>query len=1006
MFRVLLTLELIFLQPLVSANQLDTDLLHSLSEDILAKLNNIHEQNTRYDLLQRRYNKFDIVEISPFEESHWDGIISKIHNHISNVSQKRKDELQTIADIVNESIVQYEQPQNSTFEEKIVEIALPTGNKTMRISPYLRWYYQPFHHEPFDVFVPVVKINRNETHSDLDWTEKTFERLNAESITNERYFIGTTSGVVRFFPNQTWPKEYDIFDSRIEPWFLEAASSKHDIALVIDKSGSVERVVKMIRTFARAIIKTLPPNHRFNVFLANSNADSTSWYFKEMSKCLGTGPLEADSTVKSIFLDELNIPNRIDAGNRSDINVAIENVSETFFNTENDEGNKKMVILFTDGMMNVDWDKLKAQTEKMNLILFVLDFATPVSTGTDKHWQKMLCGMGGHYVFVKNIGGWFEVIDMLFDVIAARSVKKVATEQATNVFNWSQPAVFRWSQPSVTFYNRVEKRKTIVLSHPIFKKEATAKSSLQGVVGIDIQLDHFVSSHILDAGSLAYEIVSLPDGKVISHPRLKSSGIVPTLTQVNQDGTSNVLYPLPYLTDAPITKIGLVKSETISGLTYQLVIPANDALKLKRDFSGEQTLTIRTTGLEESEFLFIRPSAEGEPIDKADVVECAGEKTNLDNCDEDLKPLAEDIRITKGTFESWEAKESGQYGNFLITRNGLLWSTLNLTAYTKAIAKNIPEYLEFSADPDKFASQTLLVSKPFGKPIHLSKSVVKVLTDDTNLSDIDVKQLVQAVLGTRINDIDFSTAVEDSMKQSNLNLDATWTTFLLDHKGYVLYPDTNSSKFFGEVHSAVFEKLVDHAYYHGSRIFRDSICAEVVPASPARSISLFIVDVVSGLLSIISSIVLNTLLFVGNGLAFITPEISIVRNCHRNITAYERNFDRNESLQETYTCPGMLHSGREEECTGQYVAVPVRGSNLLLVLVKQDNVLCKCSTDPVFRVSEPFNDSQTFCDLHQNAPKADVGLNSDLVYDEEEYENLMEKTCSELGSNEVTSPNY
>ena len=972
-------------------------------QDIQAKLSDIHKEKTEYELLQKRYNKFDVVEITPFEESHWSGIISKIHNHISKVSQKRKDELQTITDTVNESLMEYEKPNNHTYVEKIIEIALPTGNKRKNISSHLKWYYQPFQHEPFDVFVPVVKINRNETHSDLDWTEKTFESLNAKKITNERYFIGTTSGVVRFFPNQTWPKEFDIFDSRIEPWFLEAASSKHDIALVLDKSGSVERVVKMIRTFARAIIKTLPPNHRFNVFLANSNADSTSWYFEEMSKCLGTGPLEADNTVKSIFLDELNIPNRIDAGNRSDLNVAIENVSDTFFNSNNDEGNKKMVILFTDGMMNVDWEKLKTQTKKMNLTLFVLDFATPVSTGKDKHWMNMLCDLEGHYVFVKNIGGWFEVIDMLFDVIAARSVKKVAKEQETNVFNWEQPAVFRWSQPSITFYNRVEKRKTIVLSHPIFKKEETAKSSLQGVVGIDIQLDHFTSSHILEAGSLAYEIVSLPDGKVISHPRLKSAELIPTLAQVEQDGNTDVLYPLAYLTDAPITKIGLTRSEKISGLTFQLVIPANDALKLKRDFS--QIKKMKTTGLEESEFLFLRQSADGEPIDKADVIACVIEISDLDACADDLKPLAEDIRITKGVFESWGATQSGQYGNFLITRNGVLWSTLNLTAYTKALGKNIPEYLEFSADPDKFSSQTLLVSKPFGKPIHLSKSVVKVLTDDTNLSDIDVQQLVQAVLGTRIRNADFSEKVQDAISESGLNLDTAWSTFLLDHKGYVLYPEANSSSFFGEVYSVVFQKLVEHAYYHGSRIFQDSICGEIVPASAARSISLFIVDFVTGLLSILVTIVVNTLLFVGKGLAFITPEISIVRNCHRNITAYERNFEMNETLQETYKCPGV-YNGTDEECTGQYVVVPVKSSNLLLVLVRPDNSLCKCSTDPIHRVGEPFNDSQTFCDLHQNAPKTKIGLNSDLVYEEEEYENLMEKECKELRGQEVTSPSY
>ena len=916
-------------------------------QNLSEELSEIHEKNTSYKLLKRSYSQVK-VSVAPFEDAHWDNIISGISKHVDTVTQKRKDNLLAIVTKVGAHATKKDGKRN--------------------ITTYLQWYHEPGH--PIEVFVPVVKTNLNGTQNDVNWTDAAFASVTELQDSDDRYFIGTTHAVLRFSPEQTWPRKHDMYDSRLQPWFLDAASSKHDIALMIDRSGSVLGItLDTIMKFAKHLIKLIPSNYRFNVFLFNNK-------FTELKECFGKGPLQADENVKSAFIAGMK---DFEAANRSDLNVALQNVKENFFNstfqTEGEE-NKRMAILFTDGMMEFDVEELKERVKDMSLKLLVLDFASPVSPGPNKGLQKMTCEAGGHYVFVKNIGDWFTVVDMFFDTVAARSVTDISAVEGQ----------VRWSQPTVTYYNSRETRKSIILTSPVFKRnETTNLHLLQGVLGSDILLDDFTSNFDLDAGSLAYGIISLRNGKVINHPRLLSSEIVPTLAQVEVEEMSEVLYPMQYLTDSPIAKIGpkiieRIIDGTIDQVKYQLVIPANDAVKVTMDTSN---LEGRLGNLNYDK-LFIRPFTE-ETMNKDAVVQCVKDPESC--ADPRLLSLAQDLMITKSVYNKWEGNDESAHklGNFLITTNGLLWSTVNLTDYRRGIAKNIADYLEFSADPDKFPAETLLVTRPFGKPIHLSRSIT---TDETGGSEVD--QLVLAVLGARIDNTYISAKIKQSL--DGLSLDGNWTTYLLDHKGYVLYSEneTAESIFFGEVNSAVFEILVEKEYYN-NRTFYDSICAEIdKPKSAAHKISLFVMDFATKAFSLILSVIINSLLMVGRGLAFIMPEANIVKNCRRQIFAYERNFAVSNFHQEKYSCARP----NETACTGQYAVLPVPNTNTLMVFIKEDDSTCKCPLPPFTRIGWLVGGLE-YCELQDSSVA--TSLNKDLIYEEKHHqEDLMEEVCKDL----------
>ena len=64
-------------------------------QNLSEELSEIHEKNTSYKLLKRSYSQVK-VSVAPFEDAHWDNIISGISKHVDTVTQKRKDNLLAI----------------------------------------------------------------------------------------------------------------------------------------------------------------------------------------------------------------------------------------------------------------------------------------------------------------------------------------------------------------------------------------------------------------------------------------------------------------------------------------------------------------------------------------------------------------------------------------------------------------------------------------------------------------------------------------------------------------------------------------------------------------------------------------------------------------------------------------------------------------------------------------------------------------------------------------------
>lgn len=901
-------------------------------------LHETHERATAYSTLLQSYSVVNI-SVTLTDQNDKLEILHKISEQTKRILAGRESKLRRKAksiesEILSQKNVDYSVKYNdSDFRRK--------GLQGFRVTKNLPFPY--LSHPSSDVFIPVVKVMDNKTRKDISWTRKLIDFSSPPVFS---YFIGTVNGLLRFYPGTEWPKEFDMYDCRLESWFLGAATSPHDIAILIDRSGSVTGItLRAIKKMARLVINTIPESYRINVFLFNNETIP-------LKPCFQTDPLYATDVVKTAFLSLLD---KIEPKGPGLLNKALTDLEATYFNKTNSiTCPRRILILFTDGRITFNSETIKLTLQRMNVKLIVLDFSSPLAFGPNRQLQKVSCKVNGHYVFVKTFSDWFRVGEILFDAVSSKTVRNVSSVSPS------------WSDAVLSFH----KERGIIISLPLYNKTRSGYYKLHGVLGTELLLKDLQSNLRFEAGTLSYEVIALSTGRVISHPRILKSSKVLSLSHITVEEGSYIIYPLANNKPPIVAKVSSVFRLAENGVQFQLIIPQNDAFEvsispLDKEItraseiskSSGNTLLVRSSALHPFRF----NNTEKQHVLRFNYCDSAYKTLILKRCCPGYKihilPLLRDIIVTDVAVKKWTNRSgynnstNSILGNFLITSRGVLRTTL--LTHRDPLPRKVPEWVEFAADPDKFPSSTLIITD------YTSAAGGVVLSKSVDRSFNGTKKVILSVTGTSVKSDKFFKMILELFKMYGLGSD-NYVNYLLDHRGYIfLSTNPESFKFFGEINGPLFLLLTNEGYY-SKRTFIDcmSDCDKVV-RSNAMSRSLFLTDAFKTMVSVTLSVLTQITMLCIDGIgAFIAPDSHANKQCCKEISTFDRDFSVNML---TVTKYNKCSQSSATTCLEQVAVQPLPNTNLILVVVVP-NTSCECDADTSKVNNDTASEKDVFCD--------------------------------------------
>ncbi|XP_063616481.1 voltage-dependent calcium channel subunit alpha-2/delta-3-like [Cydia splendana] len=121
-------------------------------------------------------------------------------------------------------------------------------------------------HVPTNIF-----FREEEPRKAILWTKDLNDiftkNYNADPSLTWQYF-GSSHGVLRFFPAMRWNQmDTDIYDCRVQSWYIEAATCSKDMIILFDVSGSMTGFKNYVaRTTLKSLLDTLSNNDYVNVY--------------------------------------------------------------------------------------------------------------------------------------------------------------------------------------------------------------------------------------------------------------------------------------------------------------------------------------------------------------------------------------------------------------------------------------------------------------------------------------------------------------------------------------------------------------------------------------------------------------------------------------------------------------------------------------------------------------------------------------------------------------------
>ncbi|XP_002126163.3 voltage-dependent calcium channel subunit alpha-2/delta-1 [Ciona intestinalis] len=364
------------------------------------------------------------------------------------------------------------------------------------------------------VHIPLEVYNEGwQVLNDVAWTQNLDMKFKEKlcSSGTRWMFVGTNTGVFRYFPAKPWNTQclyHDLHDVTKVSWFVKGMTSPKDVLIMIDTSGSIIGItLSLIQTSVKKLMSTLTENDFFNIFVFN----------KEPKFLQPSCPNLMQATPKhkqmaAGWLSNLTVHNSSAFEKGFDFAFEILTQPNSLNTTHRPirAGCNSAILLFTDGGAAYPSQVFKKWNLDKEVRVFTYSVGKPFSSTTTL--KQMACNNRGEFTTIPSYSAT--------NLQTRKYLSKLGRPLAFN-----QKKTNKWTLPYVDHIGSIGSVMTV--TRPIYEDyiddvTAERKLAVSAIVGTDILHDDVQQAlDVSEFGSNVYSFGVDNNGFLFHHPKLK-----------------------------------------------------------------------------------------------------------------------------------------------------------------------------------------------------------------------------------------------------------------------------------------------------------------------------------------------------------------------------------------------------------------------------------------------------------------------------------------------------
>ncbi|XP_073958032.1 ca[2+] channel Muscle-specific alpha2/delta subunit [Choristoneura fumiferana] len=349
-------------------------------------------------------------------------------------------------------------------------------------------------------------------------------------------YFGTANGILRFYPGMPWNmKETDIYDCRVQSWYIEAATCSKDIIVLFDVSGSMTGFKNYVaRTTLKSLLDTLSNNDYVNVYAFKNDThlvmNCSEGLVQATKENIGTilhtlTPTDGGKKHKILLEGNANLTK---AYIKAFEMLKVKRV-ESKCNVSSPLGCNQLVMLITDyvpGNLSEVFDEYNREVVdgKTYIPVRVFTYLIGKEVTNVAEITSMACNNRGYHVHIHSVEEVQQQVLKYINVIARPMILDGSPPPPT----WTHASIDAtrtktWGVISDISKHDEDKLVTSV-AIPAFDSESNQDAILIGVAGTDVPIDSIAKlgqPHQL--GVNGYSFIVSNNGYLLLHPLLKTS---------------------------------------------------------------------------------------------------------------------------------------------------------------------------------------------------------------------------------------------------------------------------------------------------------------------------------------------------------------------------------------------------------------------------------------------------------------------------------------------------